>query len=137
MDRAAKSQKGGRQDLLPVGRMLVAEHAKHGVQVSVNPFNRVRLRVVGRCEGESDAGPSESFLLHLGPEVRGVVGVYLQRVAEPCVQHLQSAQYLFAGHVAERYGLKPFAVNTSFNVSRYRWPSELARSGPRISILQT
>ena len=71
-----------------IGRVLVAEDAKHGVQVSVHTFHRVRLGVVCWREGESDTCSSESFLHHLGPEIRGVVGVYLQWVAEPRIQHL-------------------------------------------------
>ena len=88
MDCAAESQKSCLQDLFPIRRMLVAENMKHGVQVSVHPFHRVRLGVVSWCEGELDAGSPESFLHHLGPEVSGVVGVYLQWMAKPCIQHL-------------------------------------------------
>ena len=59
-------------NFFPVGCVLVAEDAKHGVQVPMYTFHRIRLQVVGGCEGESDACSLESLLHHLGLEVYNV-----------------------------------------------------------------
>ena len=106
---AAKSQKGCRQNLLPVGSVLVAKEAEHGVQVVMHPSHGVRLGIVGGCEVQPNASPPESLLHHLGPEVRRIVRVHLQWMTKPRIQHLQSAEYLFACCAVEQDGLKPFA----------------------------
>ena len=68
--------------------MLVAEHPQHDVEVMVDSFHGVGLRIVSWGEGQPDTGKSEGLLHHLGLEVRGVVGMYLQGMTKPSVQHL-------------------------------------------------
>ena len=67
------------------------------------------MRVVCGGERQPDAGASKSLLHHLGLEIHGIVRMYLQWMAKPSIQHLQGAQYLLAGSVAERDGLEPLA----------------------------
>ena len=99
MDGAGEGQKG-RRYFLPISHMLVAEYPQHDIKVMVNWFQGVGLRVVSGSEGQPDTGMSESLLHHMGVKVRGVVGMYLQGITKPGLQHLQSAQYLIAGGAA-------------------------------------
>ena len=87
----------------------MAQNAQHGVKVVVSPFHGVRLRVVGRCEGEADTGLLEGLLHRLRPEVCSVVGVDLQGITESRIKGLKSLQYLLAGRVAEGYSFEPLA----------------------------
>ena len=109
MNGAAKGEEGRRQHFFPVGRVLMAQKTQHGVKVAVSPFHRVRLRVVGWCEGESDAGLLESLLHRLRSEVGGVVGVDLQGITKSRIKSLKSPQYLLPGRVAEGYSFEPLA----------------------------
>ena len=95
----------------------------------MNPFYRIGLQVIRGCEGQPDACLPESLLHHLGLEISGIVHVYLQGMTKLRLQHLQGMQYLIASGIAEGNGLEPFAEDL--------WPSELTRSSPRISMLQT
>ena len=87
----------------------MTQDMQHGVKVVVSPFHGVGLGIVGRREGESDAGPLESLLHHLEPEVGGIVCVNLQGITKPCIKCLKSLQYLLAGGVAAGYGFEPLA----------------------------
>ena len=89
--------------------MLVAKDLQHDIHITVNSLHGVGLRVVRVGEHQPDAGASESLLHHLGLEIRGIVHMYLQWMAKPSIQHLQGAQYLVAGGVAEKDGLEPLA----------------------------
>ena len=109
MDRAAKGEERSGQHFFPVGRVLVAQNTQHGVKVAVSPFHGVRLGIVGRREGKSDAGPLESLLHRLRPDVGGVVGVNLQGITKSRIKCLKSPQYLLAGRVAEGYDFEPLA----------------------------
>ena len=109
MNGAAKGKESCRQQFFQVGLVLMAQNTQHGVKVAVSPFHRVRLRVVGRCEGEADTGPLESLLHGLRPEVGGVVGVDLQGITKSCIKSLKSPQYLLAGRVVEGYSLEQLA----------------------------
>ena len=106
---AAKGEESRGQHFFPLGRVLMAQNAQHGVKVAVSPFHGVRLRVVGWCEGEADTGLLESLLHRLRPEVGGVVGVDLQGITKSRIKCLNSPQYLLAGRVAEGYSFKPLA----------------------------
>ena len=104
-----KGEKRCGQHFLPVSGVLMTKDPQHGVKVAVGPFHGVRLKVVGRREFESDAGPLESLLHRLRSEVGSIVGVDLQGITKLRIQGLKSPQYLFAGGVVEGYGFKPLA----------------------------
>ena len=89
--------------------MLVAKDSQHDIQIKVNSLHGVGLRVVRGGEHQPDADASGSLLHHLGLEIPGIVHMYMQWMAKASIQHLQGAQYLVAGGVAEWEGLEPLA----------------------------